>query len=62
MHSGEVLSTKEHKVTISKDETDCYIDIDDLKIFKDFSASDKTTYKTKIKTRIKTKTETKDKK
>ena len=61
MHSGEVLSTKEHKITISKDKTDRYIDIDDLKIFKDFSASDKTTYKTKIKIRIKTKTETKDK-
>ena len=61
MHSGEVLSTKEHKTTISKDKTDRYIDIDDLKIFKDFSASDKTTYKTKIKIRIKTKTETKDK-
>ena len=61
MHSGEALSTKEHKATISKDETDRCIDIDDLKIFRDFSASDKTTFKIKIKTRTKTKTETKDK-
>ena len=60
-HSGEVLCTKEHKAAISKDEADRYINIDDLKIFKDFSVGDKTTFKTKIKARIKTKAETNDK-
>ena len=67
-HSGEVLFTREHKVTTSKDKSNTYIDIDDLKMFKDFSTSDKTTFKTKTKdkdkdknkTTNKTKTEDKD--
>ena len=44
--SGEMLFTK---ATMSKDIAKTYIDIDDLKIFKDFSTSDKTTFKTKTK-------------
>ena len=47
--SGEVLFTREHKATISKDKANTYIDIDELKMFKDFSTSDKTTFKTKTK-------------
>ena len=66
--SGEVLFTREHKATISKDKANTYIDIDELKMFKDFSTSDKTTFKTKTKdkdkdknkTTNKTKTEDKD--
>ena len=46
-HSGEVLFTREHKATTSKDQSGTYIDIDDLKIFKDFSTSDKIRFKTK---------------
>ena len=46
-HSGEVLFTREHKATTSKDKSNTYIDIDDLKMFKDFSTSDKTRFKTK---------------
>ena len=56
-----MLCTKEHKAAISKDEADRYRDIDDLKIFKNFSVGNKTTFKTKIKARIKIKAETKDK-
>ena len=71
--SGEVLFTTEHKATISKDKANTYIDIDELKMFKDFSTSDKTTFKTKTKDKDKitpkdedkatpkTKTENKDK-
>ena len=63
-----MLFTREHKVTTSKDKSNTYIDIDDLKMFKDFSTSDKTTFKTKTKdkdkdknkTTNKTKTEDKD--
>ena len=66
-HSGEMLFTREHKAT-REDKSNTYIDIDDLKIFKDFSTSDKTTFKTKTKdkdkdknkTTNKTKTEDKD--
>ena len=47
-HSGEMLFTREHKAT-REDKSNTYIDIDDLKIFKDFSTSDKTTFKTKTK-------------
>ena len=63
-HSGEMLFTREHKAT-REDKSNTYIDIDDLKIFKDFSTSDKTTFKTKTKDKDKdknkTKTEDKDK-
>ena len=63
-----MLFTREHKATTSKDKSNTYIDIDDLKMFKDFSTSDKTTFKTKTKdkdkdknkTTNKTKTEDKD--
>ena len=65
IHSGEVIFTREHKATTSKDKSNTYIDIDDLKMFKDFSTSDKTTFKTKTKDKDKdknkTKTEDKDK-
>ena len=44
-----MLFTREHKATISKDKANTYIDIDELKMFKDFSTSDKTTFKTKTK-------------
>ena len=62
-----MLFTREHKAT-REDKSNTYIDIDDLKIFKDFSTSDKTTFKTKTKdkdkdknkTTNKTKTEDKD--
>ena len=60
-HSGEVLFTREHKVTTSKDKSNTYIDIDDLKMYKDFSTSDKTTFKTKTKDKDKNKTKTEDK-
>ena len=46
---GEVLFTREHKATTSKDKSNTYIDINELKMFKDFSTSDKTTFKTKTK-------------
>ena len=63
-----MLFTREHKATTSKDKSNTYIDIDDLKMYKDFSTSDKTTFKTKTKdkdkdknkTTNKTKTEDKD--
>ena len=45
--SGEVLFTREHKATPSKYNSDTYIDIDKLQMFKDFSIKDKTTIKTK---------------
>ena len=48
--SGEVLFTREHKATISKDESDTYIDIDELPMFKDFTTKGKTKPKTKTKT------------
>ena len=51
-----MLFTREHKATTSKDKSNTYIDIDDLKIFKDFSTSDKTTFKSKTKTKDKNKT------
>ena len=54
--SGEVLFTRENKATKSKDESDTYIDIDELPMFKDFT----TKGKTKPKTKTKTKTENKD--
>ena len=49
-----MLVTREHKATMSKDEAKPYIDIDDLKIFKDFSTSDKAILKTKTKTKTET--------
>ena len=45
--SGEVLFTREYKATASKDNSNVYIDIDKLQMFKDFSIRDKTTAKTK---------------
>ena len=54
--SGEVVFTREHKATTSKDKSDTYIDIDELQMFKDFSTKDKTTTKTKTKTKTMTKT------
>ena len=48
--SGEVLFIREHKATISKDESNIYIDIDELQMCKDFSTKDKNTTKTKTKT------------
>ena len=45
-HSGKVVFTRERKAIVSKDKSDTDIDIDDLKMFKDFSTSDKTTFKT----------------
>ena len=59
--SGEVVFTREHKAAISKNISKTYIDIDDLKIFKDFSTSDKIMNKTKDKNKPTTKTKTKDK-
>ena len=45
--SGEVLFTREYKATASKDNSNVYIDIDKLQMFKDFSIKDKATIKTK---------------
>ena len=58
-YSGEVLFTKEHRATVSKDKSDTYIYIDELMIFKVFTINDMAALKTKTKT--KTKTMTKDK-
>ena len=35
--SGEVIFTREHKATMSKDRSNAYIDINELKMFEDFS-------------------------
>ena len=45
--SGEVLFANEHKATLSKEKSNTYIDIDELKIFKDFCFKDPTPVKTK---------------
>ena len=45
--SGKVILTREHKATISNDRSNAYIGINELKMLKDFSTSDKTTFKTK---------------
>ena len=42
-----MILTKEHKATISNDRSNAYIGINELKMLKDFSTSDKTTFKTK---------------
>ena len=59
-----MLFTREHKAT-RENKSNTYIDIDHLKMFKDFSTSDKTTFKTKTKDKDKdenkTRTEDKDK-
>ena len=60
-HSGEVLFTREHKATTSKDKSNTYIDIHELKMFKDFRTIDKTTFKTKTKDKDKNKTTNKTK-
>ena len=59
-----MIFTREHKAIVSKDKLDTYIDIDDLKMFKDFYTSNKTTFKTKAKTmtKDKNKAKTEDKK
>ena len=48
--SGEVVFTREHKATTSKDKSNIYIDIDEQQMFKDFYTKDKVTTKTKTKT------------
>ena len=58
--SGEVLFTREHKASLSKKESDTYIDIDELPMFKDFSNINDFEIKTKTKTKTKTRTENKD--
>ena len=52
--SGEVLFTNEHKAVFSKNIAKNYIDINDLKIFKDFSKENKTKFKRKPRTEIET--------
>ena len=52
--SGEVLFTNEHKAVFSKNKAKTYIDIDDLKISKDFSKEDKTKLKKTPKSEIET--------
>ena len=42
-----MLFTREYKATVSKYNSDTYIDIDELQMFKDFSIKDKITTKTK---------------
>ena len=59
--SGAVVFTREYKAAISKDISKTYIDIDDLKIFKDFYTNDKIMNKTKDKNKPTTKTKTKNK-
>ena len=49
--SSEVLFTREYKRILSEEKSNTYIDIDELKIFKDFSSKDITTLKTKTKTK-----------
>ena len=51
--SGEVLFTREYKGALSEEKSNTYIDIDELKIFKDFSSKYITTLKTKTKTKSK---------
>ena len=53
-YSGEVLFTREQKATVSKDKSDPYTDINELKIFKVFTVNDMTKPKTKTKTKNKT--------
>ena len=59
--SGEVVFTREHKATTSKDKSNIYIDIDEQQMFKDFYTKDKVTTKTKTKTEDKNKATTKTK-
>ena len=47
--SGEVLFTREYKGALSEEKSNTYIDINELKIFKDFSSKDITILKTKTK-------------
>ena len=42
-----MILTREYKATISNDRSNAYIGINELKMPKDFSTSDKTTFKTK---------------
>ena len=53
--------TDEHKTTISKEKSKTYIDIDELKVFRDFSSKDTTPLKTKDMDNIIPKTEHRDK-
>ena len=61
IYSGEVLFTREHKATTSKDKPNTHIDIDTLQVFKDFITEDRATPKTKTLPKTKTKTKTVDK-
>ena len=45
--SGEVLFTREHKATLSKEKSLTYIDIDELKIFRNMYSEDEIVLKTK---------------
>ena len=47
--SGEVLYTREHKATLSKGKPFKYIDIDELKIFRNMYSKDEIVLKTKKK-------------
>ena len=47
--SGEVLFTREHKATLSKEKSLRYIDIDELKIFRNMYSKDEMVLKTKKK-------------
>ena len=53
-----MLFTNEHKATLSKEKSNIYIDIDDLKVVKDFFY-DRTSFETEIKNITKTKTKAK---
>ena len=56
-----MLFTREHKATTSKDKSNTYVNIDELKMFKDFSTSDKTIFKTKTKYKDKDRNKTTNK-
>ena len=53
-----MLFTNEHKATLSKEKSNIYTDIDDLKVVKDFFY-DRTSFETEIKNITKTKTKAK---
>ena len=53
--SSEVLFTREHKASLSKKESDTYIDIHEPPMFKDFSNINDVEIKTKTKTETETK-------
>ena len=55
--SGKMLFTNEHKASLSKEKSNTYIDIDELKVFKNYFY-DRTSFKTEIKNITKTKDKT----